>query len=70
MTPKEEANKRVDAFRIIIQNEDTDCGNEILCTIIAKKCATLETKNIMQVIKTYGGYTGYEEEVLKQIEKI
>jgi hypothetical protein len=70
MTPKEEANKRVDAFRIIIQDEDTDCGNEILCTIIAKKCATLETKNIIQVIKIFGGYTGYEEEVLKQIEKI
>ena len=39
MTKKQEAQNLVDEFRFIIQDEDTDCGNEILCTIIAKKCA-------------------------------
>lgn len=42
VTPKEEAEDLVNHFRMILMNEDTECGNEILCTSIAKKCA-LET---------------------------
>ena len=41
MTPKEKANELVDTFRIVLMNEDTDCGNEILCTLIAKQCALI-----------------------------
>jgi hypothetical protein len=33
------AQELVDRFRNILMNEDTDCGEEILCTIIAKNCA-------------------------------
>lgn len=29
----------VNQYRVILMNEDTECGNEILCTIIAKQCA-------------------------------
>jgi len=28
MTPKEKSNDLVDTFRIVLMNEDTDCGNE------------------------------------------
>lgn len=75
MTPKEEANKRVDAFRIIIKNEDTDCGNEILCTLIAKKCAKLAVEKILLANPTWfvdqrQSTHKYWENVLKQIEKI
>ena len=41
MTPKDKANDLVDAYRIILMNEDTDCGEEILCTVIAKQCALI-----------------------------
>ena len=41
MSPKEKAEELVDKFRIILMNEDTDCGNEILCTSIAIKHAKI-----------------------------
>lgn len=39
MTPKKEAENLINEYRMILMNENTDCGNEILCTSIAKKCA-------------------------------
>jgi len=41
MNAKAEAEDLVNTYRIILMNEDTDCGNEILCTLIAKKCALI-----------------------------
>jgi len=35
MTPKEKAINLVDSYRNILMNEDTECGNEILCSVIA-----------------------------------
>jgi hypothetical protein len=39
ITPKQKAVELVDSFKVILVNEDTDCGHEILCTIIAIKSA-------------------------------
>jgi hypothetical protein len=39
MTEKEQAESLVNKYRMILMNEDTECGNEILCTEIAKKMA-------------------------------
>jgi len=36
-----EAEELVNKYRMVLMDEDTDCGNEILCTIIAKKCALI-----------------------------
>lgn len=61
MTPKQKANNLVDSFRIILMNEDTDCGNEILCTMIAIKHAEICVNEAMeqaQMIET--PYNGYE----------
>jgi hypothetical protein len=61
MTPKEKANELVDCFRIILMNQDTDCGNEILCTMIAIKHAEIcvaETLQHAQMIQT--AYEGHE----------
>jgi len=61
MTPKEKANNLVDNFRVILMNEDTDCGNEILCTSIAIKHAEIcvnEALEHAQMIPTE--YEGYE----------
>jgi hypothetical protein len=41
MTPKDKAVSLVDSYRNILMNEDTECGNEILCSVIAKKCALI-----------------------------
>jgi hypothetical protein len=41
MTPKEKAIDLINSYRIILMNEDTECGNEILCTSIAKRCALI-----------------------------
>ena len=49
MIPKEKAKDLVNSFRMILMNEDTDCGNEILCTSIAKKSALIVVDEIMWV---------------------
>jgi hypothetical protein len=47
MTPKLKAEKLVDTYRIILMDEDTDCGNEVLCTLIAKKFALIAVDEIL-----------------------
>ena len=69
MTPKEKANNLVDNFRIILMNEDTDCGNEILCTMIAIKHSEIcvnETMEHAQMIETpYKGYASAYQYFIK-----
>jgi hypothetical protein len=48
MNPKDKANDLVDSYRIILMNEDTDCGEEILCTVIAKQCALIAVDEIIK----------------------
>ena len=50
MTPKEKAQDLVNRYRVILMNEDTDCGEEILCTTIAKKIALTTVDEIASVI--------------------
>ena len=79
MTPKEKANDLVDTFRMILMNEDTDCGNEILCTSIAIKHANICVSEILsqaQMIPKNIGYYNYENsynyylDVRKYLEKM
>jgi len=46
--PEKEAEDLVNEYRMLLMNEDTDCGNKILCTIIAKKCALVAVKKLQQ----------------------
>jgi hypothetical protein len=50
MTPKEKAQDLVNRYRAILMNEDTNCGEEILCTTIAKKIALDVVDEIMSVL--------------------
>ena len=50
MTPKEKAQYLVNRYRAILMNEDTNCGEEILCTTIAKKIALDVVDEIMSVL--------------------
>ena len=47
MTPKEKAEDLVNQFRMILMAEDTDCGNEILCTSIAIKNALICANEVL-----------------------
>jgi hypothetical protein len=49
MTSKEKAESLVDKFRLILMDEDTDCGNEVLCTIIAIRCAKVAVEEVKEV---------------------
>jgi hypothetical protein len=49
MTTKERANELVDKYRIILMNQDTQCGEEILCTIIAKQCALIAVDEMLDI---------------------
>lgn len=46
MSPQQKATQLVDTYRAMLMNEDTECGNEILCTIIAKKSALISINQI------------------------
>ncbi len=67
MTPKDKAISLVDSYRIILMNEDTECGNEILCTVIANKCALIAVDEIIHEV-----YDDIEwwKEVKQEIEKL
>jgi hypothetical protein len=49
MTPKEKAINLVDSYRNILMNEDTECGNEILCTVIAKESALIAVDEMIDI---------------------
>jgi hypothetical protein len=49
MSVKDKAISLVDSYRIILINEDTECGNEILCSVIAKKCALIAVDEMIDI---------------------
>lgn len=48
MTPKQKAEDMINTFRMVLMNEDTDCGEEILCTIISIKHALICVNEILE----------------------
>jgi hypothetical protein len=46
--PKIKAEEIMSSFKIILMSEDTECGNEILCTSIAKECSMLLISKIKE----------------------
>ena len=54
MTAKEKANDLVDQYRNVLMNEDTDCGNEILCSLIAIKNAQIAVDEIIHFMEQFG----------------
>jgi hypothetical protein len=48
MTPTEKAEELITHFKMILMDEDTDCGCEILCTSIAKKSALIAVDEILK----------------------
>lgn len=72
MTAKEKANDLVNQYRMILMDEDTDCGNEILCTLIAIKSARITANEMIKQFSkgdVSGGYKArYWNDVINEIE--
>jgi hypothetical protein len=75
MIPKEKAEALVNSYRIILMNEDTECGNEILCTSIAKQCALIAVDELIEIACDYSDFDEtvtkeYWEKVKQEIENL
>jgi len=74
MAPKEKAEDLVNQFRMVLMNEDTECGNEILCTSIAMKNAIICVKEIVEMQKNvslnFDYNINYWTEVIEEISKL
>ena len=64
MTPKEKAQDLVDKYRNLLMDEDTECGNEILCTSIAIKAAEITVGEIWKAESEYWDKVAYELRLL------
>jgi siderophore synthetase component len=72
MTPKEKAQDLVNTYRIILMDEDTDCGNEILCTSIAIKNALVAVNEIWNALESARAFEEYNywQEVRQEIKNL
>ena len=73
MKAKDKANELVDSYRMMLMNEDTECGQEILCTIIAKKSALIAVDKIMKAMDDVmlpNPFKQYWEQVKLEIQKL
>lgn len=49
-TPQKEAEELVDMFRVTLMLTNTDVGEEILCTSIAKQCAITCVDKMLEML--------------------
>jgi hypothetical protein len=73
MTPKEKAQDLVNQYKLILMNEDTDCGYEALCTSIAIKNALVAVDEIINndgFTRHDDSLTEYWKEVRQEIENL
>ena len=73
MKAKGKANELVDSYKIMLMNEDTECGEEILCTIIAKYSALIAVDEIMKAMDDVmlpNPFKQYWEQVKQEIQKL
>lgn len=53
MKAKEKAEELVNKYRMILMDEDTDCGNEILCSLIAIKNSKIAVNEILDFMDKF-----------------
>lgn len=72
MTPKQKAEDLVSTYRIILMDEDTDCGNELLCTSIAIKNALVAVNEIWNALESARAFEEYNywQEVRQEIKNL
>ena len=47
ITAKEKADQLITEYKMILMDSDSECGDEILCSIIATKCAKLAVRTVL-----------------------
>ena len=62
MSPEEKAEDLVNSYRMVLMNEDTDCGCEILCTSIAIKNALICVDEILKSLTYHNKQKGISDE--------
>ena len=67
-TPKQYANEIVNEFKLVLMQEDTECGCEVLCTLIAVKNALITVNKLINV--TNEDYHCYYRLVIQELKKI
>lgn len=67
MAPKEKAEDLVNQFRMVLMDEDTECGNEILCTSIAIKNSLI---SVNEIIKSIAKIEGIEKLGVIQLNQL
>ena len=67
MTANEKANDLVNQYRMILMDEDTDCGNEILCTLIAIKSAKITANEMIEHISKSVDYDEHKVRYWKDV---
>jgi hypothetical protein len=71
MSAKEKAEELVDSYKFVLWSEDTEFGEEILCTGIAKRCALIAVDEIIYLLDRYiDPVRKYWEEVKQEINKL
>jgi hypothetical protein len=73
MKATDKANELVDSYRMMLMNEDTECSEEILCTIIAKQSALIAVDEIMKAMDDVmlpNPFKQYWDQVKQEIEKL
>ena len=73
MKARYKANELVDTYRIMLMNSDTKCGEEILCTIIAKYSALIAVDEIMKAMDDVmlpNPFKQYWEQVKLEIQNL
>lgn len=72
MNAREKAEDLVNQYRMLLMNEDTECGNEILCTLIAVESAKITCNEMIKHIKTSADYglfrLNYWKDVFNELE--
>lgn len=53
MNSKQKAEELVNKYRVILMDEDTDCGNEILCSLIAIKNSHIAVDEILDFMAQF-----------------
>lgn len=56
MTPKEKAEYLVNQYKMILMHEDTNCGDEILCSLIAMKHVEIVIAEIISFMDEFKLY--------------
>jgi len=56
----------VNQFKNILMDEDTECGNEILCTLIAEKCVDV----VMDMFNENGNGTMLHDDITARLQEI